>query len=104
MEYFVIADEDTVLGFRYAGVEGRVVHTPDEARAALAERAAAGPDGETGIIIVTDEVANAIRDEVNELRFESRVPLIVQVPGPDGPAPDRPDLAALIREAMGVSL
>jgi len=99
MDYFVIADEDTVLGFRYAGVEGRAVRTPDEARAALAERVSAG---DTGIIIVTDEVANALRPEVSQLRFEARTPLVVQVPGPAGPAPDRPDLVALIREALGV--
>ena len=99
MEYFVIGDEDTVLGFRYAGVAGQAVHTPEEARAALAGRV---EPGRTGIVILTDEVANTIQDEVNKLRFESRTPLIVQVPGPDGPLPGRPDLLATIREALGI--
>ena len=100
MEYFVIADEDTVLGFRYAGVDGLAVRTPAEARTALAGQVAAG---RAGVIIVTDEVANGIPDEVNELRFKSTSPLIVQVPGPAGPLPDSPDLLLLIREAMGVT-
>jgi len=99
MEYFVIADEDTVLGFRYAGVEGRAATTPEEARAALAEQVEAG---RAGILILTDRVAQAVEDEVNRLRFESRRPLVVQVPGLEGPAADRPDLLAVIREAMGV--
>jgi V/A-type H+-transporting ATPase subunit F len=101
VEYFVIGDEDTVLGFRYAGVRGRAVRTPDEARTALADRIAAG---DAGIVIVTDEVAAAIHDDVNRLRFEARIPLVVQVPGPGGPAPGRSDLAAVIREAIGVTL
>jgi len=99
MEYFVLGDEDTVLGFRYAGVAGKAVHSPEEARSALAEQVEAG---KAGIILVTDEVANAISGEVNKLRFESRIPIVVQVPGPEGPTPGRPDLLALIREAMGI--
>jgi len=99
MEYFVLGDEDTVLGFRYSGVAGKVVRTPEEARTALSEQVAAG---RAGVIIVTDEIANTIMAEFNKLRFESRIPLVVQIPGPDGPSPDRPDLLALIREALGI--
>ncbi|MFW6107824.1 MAG: V-type ATP synthase subunit F [bacterium] len=98
MEYFVIGDEDTVLGFRYAGVEGRVVGSADEARSVLEERAA----GEPGIVIITEDVAEVIRDTVNRVRFESAMPVIVEVPGPAGPAPDRPELIGLIREALGI--
>lgn len=101
MEYFVIADEDTVLGFRYAGVHGKAVRTPDEARAALAEQLAAG---RAAVILITDEIAKTISSDVNKLRFESRFPVVVQVPGPAGPLPDRPELMALIREAMGIRL
>jgi V/A-type H+-transporting ATPase subunit F len=99
MQYFVIADEDTVLGFRFAGVRGRAVTSAAEARAALAEQVEAG---DVGVIILTDEVAQTIEDEVNRMRFESTMPLVVQIPGPTGPAENRPDLTALIREAMGV--
>lgn len=99
MECFVIADEDTVLGFRYAGVEGQAVRTPDEARAALAEQLEAA---QAGLIIVTDDIANALGDEITRLRFKSRVPLVVQIPGPAGPAPDRPELLAVIHEAVGI--
>jgi len=99
VECFVIADEDTVLGFRYAGVEGQAVRTPDEARAALAEQLEAA---RAGLIIMTDDIANELGDEISRLRFKSRTPLVVQIPGPDGPEPDRPDLLGLIREAVGI--
>jgi V/A-type H+/Na+-transporting ATPase subunit F len=100
LDYFVIADEDTVTGFRFAGVAGCVVHTPEAAREALAERVAQGG----GIVILTDEIAETIADEVNALRFAASGPLLVQIPGPNGPEADRPDLEAIIREAMGVRL
>ena len=101
MRYVVIADEETVLGFRYAGVEGRVVHTPEEARAALAEQV---ESRDAGIVIVTDEIAETIQDEVTRLRLEARTPLVVQVPGPDGPRAGRPDLLAMMREALGIRI
>ena len=30
MEFYVIGDRETVLGFRLAGVRGTIVETPDE--------------------------------------------------------------------------
>jgi V/A-type H+-transporting ATPase subunit F len=99
VRYYVIGDEDTVLGFRYAGVPGDFVETPDQARAAL-ERVARMPD--VGILIVTDVVADRIREEVNAIRFGRAAPLVVEVPGPGGPSPKRRDLLALIREAVGI--
>jgi len=35
MDFYVIGDEDTVLGFRYAGIAGRVVENAEEAAEAL---------------------------------------------------------------------
>jgi len=99
MRYHVIGDEDAVLGFRFAGVPGEIVQTAEEARSALG-RAVADP-GIT-IIIVTDVVADLIRPEVHQVRFGRALPLLVEVPGPRGPSPQRRDLLSLIREAVGV--
>jgi len=99
MRYHVIGDEDTVLGFRYAGIGGDLVGTADEARQAL-ERVGRQPD--VGILIITDVVADLIRDEVNAIRFGGKLPLVVEVPGPTGPSAERQDLLALIREAVGI--
>jgi len=101
VEYFVLGDEDTVLGFRYAGVPGHVVRTPEEARAALAEQVEAG---RAGVIIVTEDVERMIRLEVDRLRFGSGPPIVVSVPGPGGPARERRDLLAVIREALGIKV
>ena len=101
MRIAVIADEDTVLGFRFGGIEGRVVESPGEALAAFEEVTGLA---DMGIVILTEEVAGEIRAAVDAVRYEERLPLIVEVPGPDGPLPTRRTLVALIREAVGISI
>ena len=101
MSYYVIADEDTVLGFRYGGVPGSVVTTPEQALEAF-DRVCR--DREYNIVILTDEVANGIRDRVNFVRFTAQQTVVVEIPGPSGPRPGRPDLLKLIQEAVGLRL
>jgi len=99
MKYFVIADADTVLGFRYVGIRGCEVNSAREARKAL-DRAVSNSG--IGIVIVTESVAESIRDEVNAVRFGRNRPLIVEVPGRTGPLPGKRSLIELIREAVGI--
>ena len=99
MRYHVIGDEDTVLGFRYAGIAGDIVRDAAEAREAF-QRAVMAPG--LGIIIIADSVADLIRDVVGAQRFGQAMPLVVEVPGPSGPSPERGDLLSLIREAVGI--
>lgn len=101
MSYYCIADEDTVLGFRYAGVQGEVVEGSEQARRVFERVCGAG---EHDIVVLTDVVADSIREAVNHIRFEVQTPIVVEVPGPEGPVPGRPDLLKLIQEAVGLRL
>jgi len=101
MRYHVIGDEDTVLGFRYAGVRGEIVGDATAARDAL-QRVIR--QGDVTILIITDTVADLIRADVNAARFGFKLPLVVEVPGPNGPSPQRKDLLTLIREAVGIKV
>jgi len=113
LPYYVIADEDTVLGFRYAGVTGEVVESAREARAAFQQ---AVQERRARILVLTDVIAETIREEVNAVRTgkqasadapgnrraASPVPLVVEIPGPTGPMPGKRTLLELIQEAVGV--
>ena len=101
MSYYVIGGEDMVLGFSYVGVPGRVVESADEAAEAF-EKACA--DTSVEVVLLEDTVSASIRDSVNQVRFDKDRPIVVEVPGPGGPNPDRPDLLKLIREAVGIKL
>jgi V/A-type H+-transporting ATPase subunit F len=101
LAYYVIGDEDTVLGFRYAGVSGEVVTNTEEARQAFSRAAAERRDR---ILVLTDVIAETIRGEVNAVRAAAAWPLVVEVPGPTGPMAGKQTLLELIQEAVGVRI
>jgi V/A-type H+/Na+-transporting ATPase subunit F len=101
MKFHCIADEDTVRGFRLAGVSGEVATAAREATAAV-QAANARPD--CGVIILTESIAGTIRPLVEQLRFEREHPLIVIIPGPEGAAHERKSLRQLVQEAVGIRL
>jgi len=98
MNLYCIADEDTVRGFRLAGLDGEAVETPEQTVSAVL-RAAARDD--VGILIVTDVAAAEARTEIDVIRLENRRPLIVEIPGPEGPMPGRKTLRQFVSEAVG---
>ncbi len=101
MKFYCIADEDTARGFRLAGIDTRVAATAEEARSAIDEMAG-NPD--CGVIIITEKVASLIRPLVEMIRLERERPLIVEIPGPEGPLPGRKSLREFVEEAVGVSV
>jgi V/A-type H+-transporting ATPase subunit F len=100
MQYFVIGDEDTVLGFSLVGTRGMSASHREEALAAL-NTALENPD--YGIIIITQDVAETIRSEVDRYMFSESFPLIVEIPNAASGGKSK-DLRALVNEAIGVSL
>ena len=101
MRFFCIGDADTTAGFRLAGVTVRVAMTPEQTRAAV-EEAAALP--EYGVIIITEGLADGIRPYIETVRRERERPLIVEVPGPEGPLPGRKTLREFVQEAVGMRI
>jgi vacuolar-type H+-ATPase subunit F/Vma7 len=97
----VIGNQDAVWGFALAGVRGKIVTTAKELDQAL--DAALGGD-EFGIVLVTEDVADLDRRRVDMLMARSIRPLVVEIPEPAGPRPDRPTLSELIRQTIGVKI
>jgi len=101
MRYFVIGDEDTVLGFQLAGVEGKAVGNPEEAGEAF-DSALANHD--FGIVIITERVAELIRDRVDSFIFTEAFPLILEIPDRVGKLDGKPDLRQMVNSAIGINL
>lgn len=101
MKFFCVGDEDTVMGFRLAGVPGRVAFDTAGTGAALKE-AVSRPD--CGIIIITERLADDIRSEIDAIRMERDRPLILEIPGPEGPLPGRKGLREFVQEAVGMRI
>jgi V/A-type H+-transporting ATPase subunit F len=98
MQILVIGDEDTVTGFRMAGVQGTIVRNEQEAHEAIRE--AAGH--REAVIIVQQRTAEMVREEIDDIRYGTDLPLIVEVPGIEGPSEQGPSLFRLIRETVGI--
>lgn len=99
MQYYVIGDEDTVLGFSLVGVYGMQATNPTQAQAAWDK---ALEDKENGIIVITQPVADMISDVVEQYLFSEIFPLVVVIPGPGGRKSN--DLRTLVNKAIGVSI
>jgi V/A-type H+-transporting ATPase subunit F len=98
--YLVIADEDTVLGFRCSGITGIAVNSRADALAGLKS----ARDSKAGVVILTQEVAAMMPAEVEALRFGGGLPMVVEIPGPRGPLAGRKSLSDIIRQAIGVKV
>ncbi len=93
----VIADEDAVFGLGLIGFEGLVVTSEDEARQALAD---ARRNPEVALILLAERFAAAV--SADERLEGDGGPLIVEIPGPEGPS--GLGLQQRIAEALGVRL
>ena len=71
MKYYVIGDEDAVLGFGMVGVRGRRARNASEAAEAFRE---ALSDREIGIILITERIAELIRPQVDRYVFSEGFP------------------------------
>ncbi|MEI6970731.1 MAG: V-type ATP synthase subunit F [bacterium] len=101
MDFYCIADEDTVRAFRLAGVTGEVACSAPETAAAI-ERAAARQS--CGILIITRRLAAGVRAQVDAIRLERGHPLIVEIPGPGEPQAGRKSLRDLVQQAVGIKV
>ena len=99
MSFHVIGSEEVVLGFRFVGVPGSVVRTPEGAleafRTVTANRGAR-------VLILTEQASALISDEVMEWQLGGAYPLIVEIPGIEGHRADRTSLIDSIRDAVGL--
>jgi|TARA_B100000959_G_C14936053_1_gene605784 V/A-type H+-transporting ATPase subunit F len=103
MEISVIGDSTTVLGFKLAGVK-TAIKTKDSKEALEAlKNQFNNPD--IGLIIITEQYADKLRDEINRLTEGVMTPLIVEIPNKDGTIDRKVDpIKELVRRAVGVEI
>jgi V/A-type H+-transporting ATPase subunit F len=100
MIFFCIADYESSLGFKFAGIETKEVLSRTEALQAL-QAALARQD--VGIIIITEKAASYIRQEIDEILYRQEPPLILEVPS-RGEQTKKKSVSAFLKEIVGVSI
>lgn len=99
MRMWVIGNPEAVLGFSLVGVGGRAASTAREAGQALDDALAA--EG-VGVILVTQDAARMIGSRLDRLKLRTAVPLIVEIPSPEGARADEPSLREVVQRAIGI--
>ncbi len=101
MAFYIIGDEDSVLGFNLIGVSGKAVENVDEARESFHKMI----DGNSiKILLITERVAELLQQEIDEHRAKMAFPIVVEIPDMGGPIPTRKSIADIVRSAIGIEL
>ena len=102
MSIAVIADADTVTGFRLGGVkEGYPVKDMKEAEDTLKEVF----KKDVCIIITTEKIGDNIRETIDKLSNSSALPMIIEIPDKTGPSERATDpMRELIKRVIGVEM
>ncbi len=96
----VIGDEDTVTGFRLAGVkETQVIEDNSNLEQAFEEI-----EDDVGVIVLTERIAEKRRDYIESYKKEKDVfPILVEIPDKKGSV-KKTELTDLIKKAIGIDL
>ncbi|MDR3222920.1 MAG: V-type ATP synthase subunit F [Methanobrevibacter sp.] len=98
----VIGDIDTVTGFKLGGVKkGYIANNNEEAESALTELI----NNEISIIIITEKIADKIREHINKKVGSNVLPMIIEIPDKSGSSQREADpMSELIKRVIGVEM
>ncbi|MFA6385005.1 MAG: V-type ATP synthase subunit F [Candidatus Omnitrophota bacterium] len=100
MNFFCIADKDSGLGFKLAGIETIEVSTRGEAVEALQ---VARADKKAGIILVTEKAASFLGEDIKAHIHKDPLPLVLEVPS-RGSFKKHKSAAELLKELVGIGM
>jgi len=98
MKVVAVGGRAFVTGFVLSGVSGEYVSSP---ATALETIQSLTKDPTVGLVMVSDEVAKPISDQLTALRSKKAIPLIYEVPGP-GSKKEKVEYRAMLRAILGV--
>ena len=102
MKMYLISDNiDTWTGMRLAGVDGAVVHERDELKRELDKVLA---DKSIGIILLTEKFGREFPENIDNVKLERKLPLIVEIPDRHGTGRKPDFITSYVNEAIGLKL
>jgi vacuolar-type H+-ATPase subunit F/Vma7 len=100
MKFFCIADKDSALGFKLAGIDTLEVSNREEALAAFKQAVALKV---VGAILVTYSAAEYIRDEISVQTYQKEMPLVLEIPSRNKAGSPR-SANEFLKSAIGMSV
>ena len=103
MRFYLISDNiDTQIGMRLAGIEGVVVHQPEEVVSEL-NRVFTG-DSDIGIVLITEKLVKLCPEIIYDYKLNRKRPLIVEIPDRHGNGRAKDSITRYVREAIGLKI
>jgi V/A-type H+-transporting ATPase subunit F len=102
VEYFFLGDEELVTAFKFIGISGIAVKDSEEAIEVFKKITRENNEDKCRILILTEETADWLGDDMIDWQLSGQYPLLVEIPGFAGRLPDRKTLVEAIREAIGI--
>jgi len=101
MNFFVLGDEDVILGFRFAGIDGKIATDTQDILTEF-NNIINGVYGDIGVLLITEKTGILIEDKIMEWQISGEYPLIVEIPDLDGHIEGKKTMLESIREAIGL--
>ncbi len=109
MKYYIIGEYELVLAFSLVGVEGIAVANKNEALDSFNRVTRNSTVGNATpmeevpkVLILTENIAVMLEEEILQWQMKGEYPLIVEIPGIHGHIIGRKSLTDSIREAVGI--
>ena len=97
MKIFTVGNKSFVTSFQLAGIPGIISQTPEFA---LGEIKKLTDDSDVGLVLVSDDITEAISDELTTLRAEKST-LVFALPA-TGSEKTEVDYRAMLKKILGV--
>ncbi|MFR0880342.1 MAG: V-type ATP synthase subunit F [Oscillospiraceae bacterium] len=102
MKFYLISDNiDTQMGMRLAGINGVVVHQPDEVKRELEK---AIKDKDIAIILMTEKLVKLCSRLVYDIKLNHKSPLIVEIPDRHATSQITETINNYVSDAIGLKL
>ena len=104
MTFFVLGEEDVVLGFQFVGIQGIIADTLEESLKEFDKITAGGDYGEIGVLRITEKISSMLDEKIMQWQLAGKYPLIVEIPGMEGHLEGKKSMLDSIRKAIGLSV
>lgn len=102
MNMYLLSDNrDTLVGMRLAGIKGTIVNEKKEAEKILDSLI---KDKDILIIIITEKLAEKMRDKINNIKQKMISPLIVEIPDRHGSIKSEDYITGYVRDSIGIRI
>ena len=102
MRMFLLSDNsDTWEGMRLAGVDGVILHKPEEVEEKIKEII---KSEEIGIVLITEKLRIACQEYIDNVMLTHKQPLFLEIPDRHGFGRSKTSITDYIKKSIGLKL